>query len=97
MRVDGTQAGQTSLGLNGPNANRVNAPESAAAEQPAAAGEFQPGSDLRAFLGALDGVPLVRQEVVGEVARRLNGGELNSPQARQQTVESILGPAPGHD
>ncbi len=98
MRIDGPTGSQSSLGLTPPNANRVNGSEPGAADaSPAADVTFAPASDFAPALNALARIPLVREEVVGEVARRLSGGELNTPQARQQTVESILGPAPGHD
>jgi hypothetical protein len=101
MRIDGATSGQTTLGLNSANANRVGAPDSgtaaAASDQAKAAGQFQPTSDFAPLLGALGRIPLVRQEVLGEVAKQLSGGELDTPQAREQTVQSILGPSPGHD
>jgi hypothetical protein len=99
MRIDGTTGGQTSLGFNLPNANRVTTPDNATADQstgdPTTAGQFQAGSDFFPLVSALSGVPQVRQALVGDVAARLSGGELSSPQARQQTVESILGSSAG--
>src|SRR6516162_7719813 len=103
MRIDGLPGNQANTGLNPANANRtgtldsVAAGPSAAADQAVAGGQFQPTSDFLPLVGALSRIPLVRQEVLGEVAKQLNGGELDTPQARQQTVESILGVAPGHD
>jgi hypothetical protein len=103
MRVDGTPGNQTSLSLNPANANRSNtidsliASPSATSDQAVAAGQFQPTSDFLPLVGALSRIPQVRQEIVGEVANRLSGGDLATPQARQQTVESILGAGPGHD
>src|SRR5579871_6856089 len=101
MRIDGTSGNQGSPGLNptNSNANRVGtldsvaAGPSAAADQAVAAGEFQPTSDFLPLVGALSRIPLVRQEILGEVTRQLSGGELDTPEARQQTVESILGAA----
>jgi hypothetical protein len=103
MRIDGATSGQAIPGLNSANANRPGnvdsgtAPASAATDQATAAGQFQPTSDFAPLSGALGRIPLVRQEVLGEVAKQLTGGELDTPQAREQTVQSILGAAPGHD
>jgi hypothetical protein len=89
--------------LNAANANRTGTLDSvavgaaAAADQAVAAGQFQPTSDFLPLVGALGRIPLVRQEVLGEVVKQLSGGELDTPAARQQTVESILGVSPGHD
>jgi hypothetical protein len=101
MRIDST-TNQTTLASNPANANRSSTPDSVGADsfandQAAATGSFQPGSDFVPLLGALDRIPFIRQEVVGEVAKQLNSGELDTPQARQSTVESILGASPGHD
>ncbi len=101
MRIDGTTGNQSSLASNSANANRTSTPDAVAdafaANQAASAGNYQPASDLKPFLDNLDRIPLVRQEVLGEVAKQLSGGELDTPKARQQTVESILGAGPGHD
>lgn len=100
MRIDTTPGSSASLGLIPANANRSAAADSAATDSPAAsdpfAGKFQPTADLLQLTAALDQLPSVRQEVVGDVAKRLGAGELTTPQARQQTVESILGSSPGH-
>jgi hypothetical protein len=97
MRIDGTTGSQTSLGFNPANANRVSTPDNASGDSASAAVQFQPTSDYQSLSGALGRIPQVRQDVIGEVASRLNAGELATPQARQQTVESILGSSPGRD
>jgi hypothetical protein len=103
MRIEGSPGSQSNIGLNSSNVNRtgtldsVSAGAAAASDQAVAAGQFQPTSDFLPLVGALGRIPLVRQEVVGEVAKQLSGGELDTPGARQQTVESLLGAAPGHD
>jgi hypothetical protein len=100
MRIDGTTGGQTSLGFNLTNASRVNTPDNPAADSstagPAtAAGQFRAGSEFLPLVSVLGGIPQVRQDVIGDVVSRLGGGELATPQARQQTVESMLGSGPG--
>ncbi len=97
MRIDSTTGSQTSLGLNPANANRPGTADNLSSDQAVSAGQFAPTSDFLPLLGALARIPQVRQENVGEVVGRLNAGELATPQARQQTVESILGSNPGHD
>src|SRR5579872_2875994 len=90
MRIDGASVSQTILGLNQPNASRDNAKSSDAATPTAEASSFAPTGDLLGLLDSLRQLPPVREEVVGEVARRLAGGELLTPAARDQTVGSIL-------
>jgi hypothetical protein len=102
MRINGAPGGQTSLGLNFTNANRPGSADGIGGDASAAYAAFVPGqaqtkSDFQPLVDTLDRIPLIRQEVVGEVAKLLNGGDLDTPQARQQTVESILGASPGHD
>jgi hypothetical protein len=103
MRIDGSPGSKSNAGVSAANTNRpgtvdgVGAGVSAAADQASVAGQFQPTSDFLALVGTLDRIPLIRQEVLGEVAKQLSGGELDTPQARQQTVESMLGAGPGHD
>jgi hypothetical protein len=97
MRIDSSTGSQTSLGFNPANANRVTTPDNLASDQAVAAGQFQPTSDFLPLIGALGRIPQVRQEDVGEVVSRLNGGALSTPQASQQTVAAILGTSPGHD
>jgi hypothetical protein len=102
MRVDGATGNQSSLVSNPVNANRPGTSEGVAADSSAfdpsvAAGQFQSSSELVPLQGALSQIPFVRQEVVGEVVKQLSGGDLDTPQARQQTVQSILGSSPGHD
>jgi hypothetical protein len=102
MRIDATPGSSTSLGLNPANANRSAGTDNVASDPSAASdptpgdGQFQPTSQLLQLSAALERIPSVRQEQVGEVAQRLSAGELATPQARQQTVESILGSSPGH-
>lgn len=103
MRIDGTPGAPNGVGPNPAGLGRsgtaddVAADPSAPAARTVAAEQFQPSSDFQPLAGALARIPLVRQEVVGEVAARLSGGELQTPQARRQTVESLLGVAPRHD
>jgi hypothetical protein len=97
MRIDGTPVSQTSLGLNSGNVNRVATTDGSSADVSTSSEQFQPTSALQSLLDALKSIPPVRQEVVGDVAGRLNNGELSTPQARQQTVEAILGAGPGSD
>jgi hypothetical protein len=96
MRIDGTTGSQTSLGFNPANANRVATPENGGSDATSTGAQFQPTSDYSSLFGALSRTPQVRQDVIGDVATRLSSGELGTPQARQQTVESILGASPGH-
>ncbi len=100
MRVNGTPTGQTDPGLNLANANRFGTAEGvtgdgSAAYEAVAAGSSR--SDFQDLVNTLDRIPFIRQEIVGEVARQLNAGELDTPRARQQTVESMLGASRGHD
>jgi hypothetical protein len=102
MRIDGAPGGQTSLGLNFTNTNRPGPADGIAGDASAAyvafvPGQAQPKSDFQPLVDTLDRIPFIRQEIIGEVAKQLNSGELDTPQARQQTVESMLGPSPGHD
>src|ERR1700730_9735563 len=52
---------------------------------------FQPTGDLQRLLDALRQTPVVRPEVVADVAGRLKAGELNSPNAKEETITAILG------
>jgi hypothetical protein len=97
MRIDGATGSQTSLGFNPANATAVGTPDTAASGQTTTAGQFQAGSDFLQLMAALGRIPQVRQDVVGDVASRLGGDDLSSPEAGQETVESILGSSPGHD
>jgi hypothetical protein len=97
MRIDGAPLNQTSLGLNPGNVNRAGTPDGAAVDPTATAERFQPTAALLSLIDALGRIPAVRQNVVSDVAGRLKGGDLGTPQARQQTVESILGAGPGRD
>jgi hypothetical protein len=102
MRIDGTPGSQTSLALNPATVIRSSTSDGIsadpfAADQAVAAGQFQPTSDFQPLVGTLSRIPFVRQEVLGEVAKQLNGGNLETPQVREQTVEAMLGAAPGHD
>jgi DNA-directed RNA polymerase sigma subunit (sigma70/sigma32) len=49
-----------------------------------------PSNELEQFLSSLRDFPELRQEVIQEVARRLAGGELTTPQSLDQTVQAIL-------
>ena len=90
MRIDGASVSQTILGLNQTNASRDNAKSSDATTAADGASSFDPTSDFLGLLDNLRQLPPVREEVVGEVARRLANGELLTPAARDQTVGSIL-------
>ncbi len=90
MRIDGTSVSQTILGLNQANASRDNAKSSDATSSVGDVSSFDPTSDFLGLLDSLRQLPPVREEVVGEVARRLAQGELLTPAARDQTVGSIL-------
>ena len=91
MRVDGFP-GQINLGdLSGPKANRDSAGDPASASPLTATETFQPTGDVQSLLDALRQTPLVRPEVIAEVAGRLNAGELNTPKAKAETVTAILG------
>jgi hypothetical protein len=90
MRIDSTTVGQTILGLIQPNASRDNAKTSDTTPVPEAASSFDPTGDLLGLLDNLRQLPPVREEVVGEVAQRLASNELLTPEARDQTVGSIL-------
>jgi hypothetical protein len=46
--------------------------------------------DLFQLLDALRQVPILRQEVVAEVAQRLAAGQLTTPAATDQTVQAIM-------
>jgi hypothetical protein len=99
MRIDGTTGSQSSLGFNPTNANRAGTPDAAAAGQSTAeqaTAQFRAASQFLPLVSALGGVSQARQDVIADVVNRLAGGELATPQARQQTVESILGSGPGH-
>lgn len=58
----------------------------------AGAGEsrFAPTEDLARWLATARQVPEVRQELVGEVARRLAAGELTTRAAAERVVQSLL-------
>jgi hypothetical protein len=91
------------MAINGPNpltgadSARV-AGLSPAVERPAASqasapaeSQFTPTTDLTDLLGRLRQTPEVRQETIGEVARRLSAGELFIPPAPDRVVEELLG------
>lgn len=90
------------MAINGPNpltgaeASRVSDLPAAAqrAAQPASedAGEtrFTPTSDLADLLANVRQTAEVRQEVIGEVARRLASGELFTRSATERAVEGLL-------
>jgi hypothetical protein len=52
---------------------------------------FKPTGDIQSLLASLTQVPVVRQELVTDVANRLQAGELNTPSAKEETVSAILG------
>jgi hypothetical protein len=90
MRVDSTSVNQTILGLIQTKASRDHAKSSDATAGPLPASSFDPTSDWLGLLERLHQLPLVREEVIGEVARRLASGELLTPEALEQTVGAIL-------
>src|SRR5262245_51467594 len=49
-----------------------------------------PAPEFVRMMDIIRQIPQVRQEVVGEVARRLAGGELQTPEAMDATVQAIL-------
>ena len=49
-----------------------------------------PAPEFVRMMDIISQIPQVRQEVVGEVARRLAGGELQTPEAADETVQAIL-------
>lgn len=49
-----------------------------------------PSTDLRQILGQVHQAVAVRQEVIGDIARRLAQGEFLTPQAAERTVRAIL-------
>lgn len=57
---------------------------------PTTAAEFTPTTDLTRLIEAARQVPEVRQELIGEVARRLSSGELLLPPASDRVVGSLL-------
>jgi hypothetical protein len=69
------------------NATDRNAPTPPAASQESA---FVPTIDLAALLKGVRQTSEVRQEVIGEVASRLNTGELFTRPAAEKTVEGLL-------
>jgi hypothetical protein len=89
------------MAINGPNplngvdgarvlavpgsAERVGTPAPAEAES-----RFTPTADLAALLDGIRQTPVIRQEIIGEVARRLASGELLAPPATEATVQGIL-------
>ncbi len=90
MAIDGLNS------VTGIDSSRL-ASVSSAAERPAQpapedTGEtrFTPTSDLAALLGGVRQTAEVRQEVIGEVARRLASGELFTRQATESAVEGLL-------
>jgi hypothetical protein len=66
------------------------APTAAAPAEADAATQTPTGPDLFQLLDALRQVPLLRQEVVAEVAQRLASGQLTTPAATDQTVQAIM-------
>lgn len=49
-----------------------------------------PAPEFVRLMDIISQIPQVRQEVVGEVARRLAAGELLAPPATDETVKAIL-------
>lgn len=49
-----------------------------------------PAPELMHLLNTLRQIPQLRQEVIGEVAQRLAGGDLLTPEATEGTVKAIL-------
>jgi hypothetical protein len=74
-----------------PAASTPPGPASPPAQSPAA--ELDSGSqtpDLFQLLDSLNHIPVLRQEVVAEVAQRLAAGQLSIPAATEPTVQAIL-------
>lgn len=57
---------------------------------PTAAAAPAGNTDLNQLLDTLRQIPVLRQEVVSEVAQRLSNGQLFTPAARDNTVKAIL-------
>jgi hypothetical protein len=84
--------------LTGPNSANLVTTQTAtdktgAAPAPATPGvsQFTPTADLTALLKSVQQVPQVRQELIGDVARRLNSGELFIPPTPDAVVGGLLG------
>jgi hypothetical protein len=91
MRVDGFPDKTTIADLVSPNATRAVAGDSTSSAAPGTTETFRPTADLQSLLAALQQAPVIRQEVVTDVAERLRAGELNTPKAKAETVSAILG------
>lgn len=67
------------------SADRRGAPTVSAEEE-----AHQPAPEFVRMMDIIRQIPQIRQEVVGEVARRLAGGELLTTGAAEDTVQAIL-------
>ena len=52
--------------------------------------EYRPAPEFVRLMDIIRQIPQIRQEVIGEVAQRLAGGDLLTPQATDETVKAIL-------
>jgi hypothetical protein len=89
MRIDGSSVNATNVSPNSANANRLPV-KSSAVSAPAEDAVYAPTSDLAAYLAELAKVPVVRPDVVSEVQKKVQSGETETPEAKQQTVAAIL-------
>lgn len=95
MRIDGSSSNVNWPSLSGPKSLLDNGSDTVSPSPPQAGEVFQPTGDVQDLLAALRQTPSVRADVVANVTARLDAGELNTPQAKAETVNSILGPTPG--
>src|SRR5260370_32293 len=79
--------------LGGAKATREGAGESETAPAPETTASFQPTGDIQSLLLSLQLAPVIRQELVADVADRLRAGELNTPRAKEETVGVFSSPA----
>ena len=76
----------TSRELRAPPTTSERSGASAAAKEE----EHTPAPEFVRLMDIISQIPQVRQEVIGEVARRLAGGDLLTTQATEDTVKAIL-------
>ncbi len=91
MRVDGFPNKTNIVDLTGTKTSGDGASGSVSPSALNAAETFEPTGDVQGLLNALQQTPVIRPEVIADVADRLNAGELNTPKAKEETVNAILG------